>query len=95
MNWIRFLLLLFLFLGFHLFQMDQAIDIDWLVCEDSLITKFKVDQPSIDLNLWFDSIPGSSSFKQSEASFQLRNPLSFLLPYFQGASPFLRSPPGV
>jgi len=94
MNWIWFLLIPFLLLGFPLYQIDQAVDIEWLVCEDSLFPKFKVNQPSIDLNLWFDSTPRSFSINQSKAFFQLKDPLSFLLSYFEGTSPFWRPPPG-
>jgi len=39
MKWIQFLLILFLLPGLPLFQIDQAIDIEWLVCENSLVIK--------------------------------------------------------
>jgi hypothetical protein len=73
--------------------MDQALDIDWLVCEDTLITKFKVNQPAVDLKLWFDFKFPSSFFNQVKFPFQFKNPLSILLSYFQGPSPFWRPPP--
>ena len=94
MKWIQFLLILFLLPGFPLFQMDQAIDIDWLVCENSLITKSEMNDPSIDQNLWFDSKPHLHFFNQVKFLFQLKNPLSVLLSSFQGTSPFWRPPPG-
>jgi hypothetical protein len=94
MKWIQFLLILFLLPGLPLFQMDQAIDTEWLVCENSFITKSGVDDPSFDQNLWFDSKPSSSFFNQVKSFFQLKNPLSVLPSYFQGTSPFWRPPPG-
>ena len=93
MKWIQFLLILFLLLGLPLFQMDQAVDIEWLVCESSLITKSEMDDLSIDQNLWFDSKPPSSFFNQVKFLFQSKHPLSVLLSYFQGTSPFCRPPP--
>jgi hypothetical protein len=94
MKWIQFILILFLLLGFPLFQMDQAVDIDWLVSENSLITKLEINDPFMDQNLWFDSKPPSSFLNQVKFFFQLKNPLSVLLSYFQGTSPFWRPPPG-
>lgn len=94
MKWIQFLVILFLLPGLPLFQMDQAVDIEWLVCESSLITKSEMDDLSIDQNLWFDSKPPSSFFNQVKIFFQLKNSLSVLLSYFQGTSPFWRPPPG-
>jgi len=93
MKWIQFLLVLFLFPGLPLFQMDQAIDIEWLVCENSLITKSEMDDLSFDENLWFDSKPPSSFFNQVKSFFQLKNSLSVLLSFFQGILPFQRPPP--
>ena len=93
MKWIQFLLILFLLLGFPLLQMDQAVDIEWLVCESSLITKSEMNDPSIDQNLWFDSKPPASSLNQVKIFFQLKNPLSVLLSFFQGILPFQRPPP--
>ncbi len=93
MKWIQFLLILFLLPGLPLFQVDQAIDIEWLVCENSFITKSEVDDPSFDQNLWFDSKPSSSFFNQVKFLFQLKNSLSVLLSFFQGILPFQRPPP--
>jgi len=94
MRWIQFLLTLFLLLSLPLSQMDQAIDINWLVCENSLIIKSEMNDPSIDQNLWSDSKPPSSFLNQVKSFFQLKNPLSALPSYFQGTSPFWRPPPG-
>jgi hypothetical protein len=94
MKWFQFSLILFLLPGLPLFQMDQAIDIEWLVCESSLITKSEMSDSSFDQNLWFDSKPSPSFFNQIEIIFQLKNPLSAMLSYFQGTSPFWRPPPG-
>jgi hypothetical protein len=93
MKWFQFLLILFLLLGFPLFQMDQTSDIEWLVCENSLITKSEMNAPSMDQNVWFDTKP-PSSLNQVKSFFQLKNPLSALSSYFQGSSPFWRPPPG-
>ena len=93
MKWIQFLLILSLLPGLPLFQMDQAIDIDRSVNENSLVIKSEMNDPSADQNLWFDLTLRSSSFNQSKALFQLRNPLSFLLSYFQRTFPFWRPPP--
>jgi len=94
MKWIQFLLILFLLPGLPLFQMDQAVDIDWVVCENSLVTKLEMNHPSMDQNLCFDSKPPASSLNQVKIFFQLKNPLSVLLSYFQGTSLFWRPPPG-
>ena len=94
MKCIQFLLTLFLLPSLPLFQMDQAVDIEWLVCESSLITKLEMNDLSIDQNLCFDSRPPASSLNQVKIFFQLKNPLSVLLSYFQGTSPFWRPPPG-
>jgi hypothetical protein len=93
MKGIQFLLILFLLPGLPLFQMDQAVDIEWLVCESSLITKSEMNDPSIDQNLWFDLKPSSSFFNQVKFLFQLKNSLSVLLSFFQGILPFQRPPP--
>jgi len=73
--------------------MDQAVDIEWLVCENSFITKLEGNDPSFDQNLWFDSKPSISFLKQVKIFFQLKNTSSVLLSYFQGTSPFWRPPP--
>jgi len=93
MKCIEFLLILFLLLGIPLFQMDQAVDIDWLVCENALVIKSEMNDPSIVQNFWFDLKPLSYFFNQVKFFFQLKNPLSVLLSYLQGTSPFWRPPP--
>ena len=93
MKWIQSLLIPFLLLSFPLSQMDYAIDIDWLICENSLITNSEINNPFIDQNLWLDIKPPSSLFNQVKFFFQLKNPLSVLLSHFQGTSPFWRAPP--
>jgi hypothetical protein len=93
MKGIQFLLILFLLPGLPLFQIDQAIDIEWLACENSLVMKSEINGPFIDHHLYFDSKPPSSFFNQVKIFFQLKNPLSVLLSYFQGTSPFCRPPP--
>jgi hypothetical protein len=95
MKGIQFVIILFLLPVLPLFQMDQAVDIDWLVCENSLITKSEIDDPSVDQNYWFDLTPPSSFFNQVKFSFQRKHPLSVLLFYFQGTSPFWRPPPAL
>jgi hypothetical protein len=94
MKGIQFLLILFLLPGLPLFQIDQAVDIEWLVCENSLVIKSEMNDPSIDQNLCFNSKPPSSFLNQVKIFFQLKNLLSVLLSYFQGTSPFWRPPPG-
>ena len=94
MRWIQSLLILFLLPGLPLFQVDQPFHIEWLVCEDSLVIKSEMNSSFVDQNLWFDSKPSSSFFNQVKIFFQLKNPLSVLLSYFQGTSPFWRPPPG-
>ena len=93
MRWIQSLLILFLLPGLPLFQMDQAIDIDWLVCENSLIIKSEMNGPFINHDLCFNSKPLTSFLNQVKIHFQLKNPLSILLSYFHGTSPFWRPPP--
>jgi hypothetical protein len=93
MRGVQFLLILFLLPGLPLFQIDQAVDIEWLVCENSLIIKSETNGPSIDQNLWFDLKPPTSIFNQFKFFFQLKNSLSILLSYLQGPSLFYRPPP--
>src|SRR5512139_655781 len=93
MKLVQFLLVLFLLPGLPLFQIDQAIDIEWLVCENSLVIKSEMNGPSVDQNLCFNPKPASAFLNQSRAFFQLKNPLSVLLSYFEGASLFSRPPP--
>ena len=94
MSWIQFLLTLFILLSLPLSQMDQTIDINWLVCENSLIIKSEMNGPSIDQNLWLDSKPPSSFLNQIESFSQMKNLLSALPCHFQDSPPFWRPPPG-
>jgi len=93
MKGIRFLLILFLLPGLPLFQIDQAVDSAWLVCENSLVMKSEASDPAFNQSLWFYLKPSSSFFNQGKIFFQLKNPLSILLSYSQGTSPFWRPPP--
>jgi len=95
MKGIQFLLILFLVPGLPLFQIDQAVDIAWLVCENSLVIKLEMDSPLADQNLCFSLKLPSSIFHQVKSFLRLKNPLSILLSYSQGTSPFWRPPPGV
>lgn len=96
MKWIQYLFILFLLLGFPLFQMDQVIDTDWLVCENSIVIKSEYNDSSIDKNFCCDSKKVMFSFfKKIRLPFQLKNPLSALFSYFHGTSPFWRPPPGL
>jgi hypothetical protein len=93
MKGIQSLLILFFLPGLPLFQIDQAVDIAWLVCEDSFLVKFEIESHLADQNLWFNLESPSSIFNQVKSFFQLKNPLSVLLSYLQGPSPFWRPPP--
>jgi hypothetical protein len=93
MKRIQFLLILFLLAGLPLFQIDQAVDIAWLVSENSLFVKLEIEGPFVGQNLWFNSELPPSMFNQVKSFFQLKNPLSVLLSYFEGPSPFWRPPP--
>ena len=91
---IQFLLILFLVPRLPLFQIDQTVDIAWLVCENSLSVKLEIEGPLADQNMWFSLEPPSSILNQVKSFFQLKNPLSILLSYSQGTSLFWRPPPG-
>jgi len=93
MKWIQFLLVLFLSPHLPLFQMDQAIGTDGLICEDAFAVKSEKDHPSIDPSLWFDLNLSSHFFNRVKSFFQLKSRLSILLSHFHGASPFWRPPP--
>jgi hypothetical protein len=93
MNWIRFLLIFFLVSGFSLFQMDQVIDLDWLVCDNSLSEEINDQGLGEDKDSQFDEKPISNLREQFNTICQLKNPLSVLFPFFWGTAPFLRSPP--
>jgi hypothetical protein len=97
MKLIQALIILFLLLSLPLFQMDQANDIDWLVSEDSLVIKSEwsdlCEKEFKFTGLTFDLGSLSSFLRQIDFFFQFKNPSLFLLSYFQGTSPFWRSPP--
>ena len=93
MKGIQFLVILFLLPGLPLFQIDQAVDIAWLVCENSFVMKSETSDPTFNQNLWFYLKPPSSFFNQVKFLFQLKNSLSVLLSFFQGILPFQRPPP--
>ena len=93
MKGIQFLLILFLVPGLPLFQIDQAVDIAWLIWENSLVVKLEMRGPLADQDLSFDVEPPSCVFNHVKSFFQLKNPLSVLHSYFQGPSPFWRPPP--
>ena len=94
MKGIQSLLILFLLPGLPLFQIDQAVDIAWLVCENSVVVKLEVGGPLADQNLSFNSEPPSCIFNRVKSFFRLKNPPTALLSYFQGPCPFWRPPPG-
>jgi hypothetical protein len=73
--------------------MDQAIGLDWVICEDGIVAKSEKDNPTIDPTLWFDLKPSSYFFNRAKFFYQLKSPLSIWLSYFQGESPFWRPPP--
>jgi len=93
MKWIQILLILFLFPNRPLFQPGQDIGIDWLICEDAVVTKLEKEDSSIDSDLWFDLRISSYSFNRVKSFFQLKSRFSSLLSRFQGVSPFWRPPP--
>ncbi len=93
MKLVQFLLILFLLPGLPLFQIDQAVDFDWVVCEHSLVIKSEVNNFPFDQNMCTNLKPPSVFLNQSKTFLQLKDPLSTLLSYFQGTSPFWRPPP--
>ncbi|HSB05417.1 MAG TPA: hypothetical protein VLK23_09490 [Thermodesulfobacteriota bacterium] len=93
MKWIQFPFFLFLVAGVSLFQCDQTIDWEWLICDNSLIIKSDGDL-SLDGALEPDSKKTVLSFSPNiQFISQLKNPLSVLHRFFQGTSPFWRPPP--
>ncbi len=94
MKGIQFLLILLLTPGLPLFQIDQTVDIAWLVCENSVVIKLDIRDPSIDQNWPFNLEPPSWIFNRDKSFSQLKNPFSVLRSYFQGPFPFWRPPPG-
>ncbi len=92
MKWIQFLLILFLLPGLPLFQMDQAVDIEWLVCENSLVIKSEINGPFIDHHLCFNSKPPSSFFNQVKISLPTEEPFICFTFLFSGDLSFLETP---
>jgi hypothetical protein len=93
MKWIQSLLILLIFLYFPLFQLDQVVDIKWLVSEDSLAIKSEDGGPFTSKCLWHGFKPIPSLFNRISFVFQLKNPLSVLYSSFQRTTPFWRPPP--
>ncbi len=93
MKLVQFLLIFFLLPGLPLFQIDQAVDFDWVVCEHSLVIKSEVNNFSVDQNVYTNPKLPSVFRNQSKTFLQLKDPLSTLPFYFQGTSPFWRPPP--
>jgi len=93
MKWIQFLVIIFWLPGLPLFQMDQAIDTNWLICDNSLVIKLEYSDIYTEKCFWFDSISIFSLFNQMRFTFQVKNPLSLLFSYLRGTSPFWRPPP--
>ena len=91
-KWTQFQLILLFVIGLPLLQLDQLIDYEWLVCENSVVTSFQHGNPLSDEQFAPDSKIVSSFFPNSFLS-QLKNPLSVLSHSFQRASPFWRPPP--
>jgi hypothetical protein len=94
MKWIKFILILFLLPGLPLFQMDQVIDINWLICENSLTIKSEWLDPELKFgNLWFDSEPIPSLFNQMRLNSRSKDSFFLLFAFFKGTSHFNRPPP--
>jgi len=93
MKWIRILLILFLSPNLPLFQTSQAAGVNWLICQDAVVTKSEKDASSTDPDLWLDLKLSSHFFNRVKSFYELKSPSSILLPQFQGASPFSRPPP--
>ena len=92
MSWIQFSLILLLVPGFPLLQVDQVVNIDWIVCEDVYVQKLR--------NIDCGSAEGlvnnsrlSSIFPQFHFILKLKNPMSVLFSSFWGTLPFRRPPP--
>ncbi len=45
MKWVQPSIIVFLLFGFPLFQCDQTIDWDWLICDHFLVAKSDNDSP--------------------------------------------------
>jgi len=93
MKWIQFALIPLLVLGFPLFQMDQIIDTDWLVCEKFPASKVEYSNLNPEEGSYFNFKHLSFLPSCIGLFFQLKNPLSVLFASFWGTSPFWRPPP--
>ncbi len=93
MKWIPFVLILSLCPNLPLFQMSQAVGVNWLICEDAAFTKSEKDDSSIDPDLWFDLKLSTYSSNRVKSFFQLKSYLPTWLSHFQGTSPFWKPPP--
>ena len=94
MNWIRFLLIFLLAFGFGLSQMDQVVDLDWLVSDNSLREEIDNQDLREDEGSQFDKKPISSLRVRFNRICQLKNPLSALFPFFWATVLLRRPPPG-
>jgi hypothetical protein len=93
MMWILFPFFLFIFVAFPLFQGDQPIEWECLVCDNSFIIKSGSDSP-LNETLGLDSKKTVSRlFSLIRFISQVKNPLSVLNIFPQGTSPFWRPPP--
>jgi hypothetical protein len=99
MKWFQLPLILFLLLGSSPFQYDQFFDSSRLVFENPVVTKIGYDDPVEDefkfMGGGLDSTPMLSLLNQIGFIFQLKNPLSVFISFFQGTSPFWRAPPSL
>ena len=93
MKWMELPLILLVLLGFPLSQWDQAIDYDWLACENSITTKLEGTDLFTDESLCLETDREFPFLSKSRLPFQFKNPLSALTLYFRGSSPFWRPPP--
>ncbi len=89
----HFVMVLALLLGFPLFQMDQVIDTEWLVCENFLAVKFEGSDFSADKTCDFYPEPSLPLLDPISFISQLRNPLYILYASSKGIFPFWRPPP--
>ncbi len=93
MKWILFALILSLSLNLPLFQTNQAAGVNWLICEDAVVTKSEKDDSSIDPDSWLNLKLSSNFFNRVKSFFKPKSHSSILLSHFQGASLFSRPPP--
>ncbi len=92
MSWIQFSLILLLVPGFPFLQMDQIVNLDWIVCEDATVQEPRnIDCGSAEGLVNNSKLP--SIFPQFHFILKLKNPISVLFPSFWGTLPFWRPPP--